>query len=135
MMSHEEKQTVNKIADDVAAIKRWWPAIVAVCTLLGMAVTITISAVHYDDRVVKKADIIAISKQITDISTSLKDLSFSFKQYQILDTMDKTNIKKDYNAKIAVTNEAIGSLKKKYESLFISFVTERKNGNKVFFDK
>lgn len=134
MMSNDELReqydSVNLMAAQLKKIIRLWPALVIGSAIIGSIITLTVKAVHYDDNIVKKSDLVVISKQISELSEN-------FEKYKSDDITDKMKIKNDLQIDISATNKIVSAIKYQCENINrrigrTSFVTERRNNRGLY---
>jgi uncharacterized coiled-coil DUF342 family protein len=118
-MSNEEQEKMSKIAEDIRAIKRWWPVFAACAAGLWFIVKVTMSATSmYDNDVAKKSDIQGLVKRVDILTHDINSLSASFGQYKTTDSTLSTRIDQ--------VEKSLTAVKQK-----ISFVTEVKKQGHV----
>lgn len=91
-MSEEQKDlAISEIAKGVKTIKFWWPVVMAMGAIIGVAITLTST---YDNKIAKKEDLKEIFAQLHQINNQVGDLSVRFKAYKTEDSIDKIKIKR-----------------------------------------
>lgn len=138
-MSDKERDTaVDQIAKDMAAIKRWWPAIAALFAIIWGAIVIASNATStWDTKVAKKEDIIPLISKIEVLNESVKILSLEirgFRTYKTQDSIDKVVL----NQRLTDNTKIIETLQLKVRKLSeLSYVIERydKNGQLILSSK
>lgn len=128
-MSKEEKQeqmaqgnAIKNIAGEVDVIKHWVPVIAFISSIIGLTITITIFLIKYDSNHATKADVAlvsknveAISKQVSNLQTTIKDLSNKFSGRIMADSIDRINVLKQVNTRIDENKTNIDHLFKVFE--------------------
>jgi hypothetical protein len=108
MSEHEKESTLLQVASDLAAIKRWWPVLAAIGTIVMLVIAVTQT---YDNKVAKKEDIKALYDQNLSLSKQISNLSLQVKR----DSIDKVLLKAEADSSrvnIAIIEKLCGNIKK-----------------------
>lgn len=130
-MSDKERDTaVDQIAKDMAAIKRWWPAVAALFAIIwGIIIVVSSATSTYDNKVAKKEDILPLIIKVDALNENVKILSFEirgFRLYKSQDSVDKVIL----NEKLTQNTKVIQGLQLKVKKLTeVTFVSERRGKN------
>lgn len=125
-----EQERLSQIGKDVGFIKRWWPVATVIVTLLyGVIVTVHNATSTYDNKIAKKEDIIALSKQVADLSIQVSHLSDGFKVNHIKDSVAVSELGDDLEKHKKFINTQLVKIEKRFYSF--RFYTEKKVGDKL----
>lgn len=103
-MSYEEQkaqsETINKIAEEISLIKRWWPIILFLGSLVAGSISLTTYLLKYDSSTAKRKDVEVVSKQVDELHTTIKDLSVKFTEHLRSDSLDKISRQREVDIRI-----------------------------------
>lgn len=93
-MSDHDKENIKSVIREL--FKTYWPVLVFLLALMWGAIKLTVSLTStYDNDVAKKSDIIALGKDVNELSKEVSDLAIRFNAYRNQDSSERVQIKNE----------------------------------------
>lgn len=125
-MTAIEKNELDSVSRELAAIKRWWPIIASIFAIAGMLITLTINLTStYDNKIAKKEDTDSIKRELRGMRSDMADIKNSLKDFKNQHIVDMTNV----DNRVTSVDGRTTTLEKRVDGIYRGFIGELKDKN------